>query len=173
MRSSDGGFTLFEVLGAVAMLAIFYTTLSTVAIRGLRSEGDSQRMLEASMVADWELSEFELELEKGAAPEIGITEGDEEDGFVVTWEVKPLQTAIFEGPSAQKQGAQTPNPADQVGVTSGGSAAFLQVDLRISWFEAGNERWVTRTAFAVDEDAAARLAAESVLDESIPEGEQP
>jgi prepilin-type N-terminal cleavage/methylation domain-containing protein len=57
MRSSDSGFTLIEVLGAVAMLAILYTTLSTVAIRGLRSEGESQRMLEASMLADWELSE--------------------------------------------------------------------------------------------------------------------
>jgi len=173
MRSSDSGFTLIEVLGAVAMLAILYTTLSTVAIRGLRSEGDSQRMLEASMLADWELSEFELELETGAAPEIGIIEGDEQDGFVVTWEVKPLQTAIFESPSAKKQGAQASSPAEQFGVTSGGSVAFLQVDLTVSWFEAGNERSVTRTAFAVNEDAAAKLAAESVLDKSISESEQP
>ena len=67
MRSSEGGFTLFEVLGAVAILAILYTTLSTVAIRALRSEGESRRMLEASLLADWELSEFELELETGAA----------------------------------------------------------------------------------------------------------
>ncbi len=173
MRSSDSGFTLIEVLGAVAMLAILYTTLSTVAIRGLRSEGESQRMLEASMLADWELSEFELELETGAAPEIGITEGDEEDGFTVMWEVKPLQTAIFESPSAKKQGAQASSPAEQFGVTSGGSVAFLQVELKVSWFEAGNERSVTRTAFAVDEDAAAKLAAESVLNEGTLGSEQP
>ena len=105
MRNSDGGFTLIEVLGAVALLAILYTTLSTVAIRGLRSEGESQRMLEASMLADWELSEFELELETGAAPEIGITEGDgtssytmvvlnEPGGRELALEVLPLADAV-------------------------------------------------------------------------------
>ena len=45
MRNSKRGFTLIEVLGAVALLAILYTTLSTIAIRGLRSEGESRRML--------------------------------------------------------------------------------------------------------------------------------
>ncbi|MFB3118027.1 MAG: prepilin-type N-terminal cleavage/methylation domain-containing protein, partial [Myxococcota bacterium] len=55
MRISNGGFTLIEVLGAVAILAILYTTLATVAIRGLRSEGESRRMLEASLLADWQL----------------------------------------------------------------------------------------------------------------------
>jgi hypothetical protein len=36
------------------------------------------------------------------------------------------------------------------------------VKLRVSWFEAGNERSVTRTIFAVDEDAAAKLATASL-----------
>ncbi len=181
MRISEGGFTLIEVLGAVAILAILYTTLATVAIRGLRSEGESRRMLEASLLADWELSEFELELETGAAPEIGITRSEEEDGFTVTWEVTPFQIALFESSSEQEQGHKAPSPAGQrtsipagqSGAANAGATPFLQVELWVSWFEAGNERSVTRTIFAVDEDAAAKLAAGSALGERAVGTEQP
>ena len=178
MRNSDGGFTLIEVLGAVAILAILYTTLSTVAIRGLRSEGESRRMLEASLLADWELSEFELELQTGAAPEIGIIEFEEEDGLTVTWEVTPFQTKIFKTDLEKEQernaanpAAQTaPIPAGQAGATDAVAPAFLRVELRVSWLEAGNERSVMRTIFAVDEDAAARVAAAGAVIEG---SEQP
>jgi prepilin-type N-terminal cleavage/methylation domain-containing protein len=181
MRISERGFTLFEVLGAVAILAILYTTLSTVAIRGLRSEGESRRMLEASLLADWELSGFELELQTGAAPEIGITKSEEQDGFTVEWEVTPFQTNIFKTALEKEQeknaanpAAQTaPVPTGQTGATDAIAPPFLRVDLRVSWFEAGNERSVTRTIFAVDEDAAAKFAAASVLNEASVEGEQP
>ncbi len=181
MRNSDGGFTLIEVLGAVAILAILYTTLSTVAIRGLRSEGESRRMLEASLLADWELSEFELELQTGAAPEIGITRSEEEDGFTVTWEVAPLQTKIFktalekeqERNAANPDAQMAPVPTGQAGATNADAPPFLRVDLRVSWFEAGNERSVTRTIFAVDEDAAARLATASALSEGTVGSERP
>jgi prepilin-type N-terminal cleavage/methylation domain-containing protein len=181
MRSSDGGFTLFEVLGAVAILAILYTTLSTVAIRGLRSEGESRRMLEASLLADWELSEFELELQTGAAPEIGTTRSEGEDGFTVTWEVTPFQTKIFKTALEKEQErnaanptAQTaPAPAGQAGATDAVAPPFLRVELWVSWFEAGNERSVTRTIFAVDEDAAAKFAAANVQYMGTVEGEQP
>jgi prepilin-type N-terminal cleavage/methylation domain-containing protein len=179
MRSSDAGFTLFEVLGAVAILAILYTTLSTVAIQGLRSEGESRRILEASLLADWELSGFELSLETGEAPVIGITEGQEVDGMTVTWEITPLQTAIFEShsekdrkASAQDYTAQgTQLPAAQPATTKDGATVFLQVDLTVSWLEAGNVRSVKRTIFAVDEDAAATFAED--VARSTTEGERP
>jgi len=181
MRSSDAGFTLFEVLGAVAILAILYTTLSTVAIRGLRSEGESQRMLEASMLADWELSAFELDLQTGAAPEIGITEDIDEDGYTIVWEISPLDTAIFENAPKQDRNAGAPNanaqttpvPAVPITTTLEGAVPFLRVALRVSWLEAGSERSVTRTIFAVDEDAAAKFASESVMNQVAAEGEEP
>jgi prepilin-type N-terminal cleavage/methylation domain-containing protein len=172
MRGSDGGFTLFEVLGAVAILAILYTTLSTVAIRGLRSEGESRRMLEASLLADWELSGFEMDfLDKGEAPLIGITENEEQDGFTVTWEVTPLQTKIFKTAQDLEQERYLANPDTQPAPVFAGRSVeideeappFLQVELRVTWFEAGNERFVTRTIFAVDEDAASKYAASAVL----------
>jgi hypothetical protein len=131
------------------------------------------------LLADWELSAFELELQTGAAPEIGITESEEEDGFTVTWEVTPFQTKIFQTALEKEQernaanpAAQTaPVPVGQVGATDGVAPPFLRVELRVSWFEAGNERSVTRTIFAVDEDAAAKFAAASVLNEAGVEGE--
>jgi len=180
MRSSNGGFTLFEVLGAVAILAILYTTLSTVAIRGLRSEGESRRMLEASLLADWELIGFELDyLEKGEAPVIGITDNEEQDGFTVTWEVTPFQTQIFKTASEKERERDATNPdaqtvpVGQAGPTDTVDPPFLRVELRVSWFEAGNERSVTRTIYAVDEDAAAKFAAASALNERAIEGLEP
>jgi hypothetical protein len=171
MRNSSGGFTLFEVLGAVAILAILYTTLSTVAIRGLRSEGESQRMLKASLIADWEISEFELELDTGVAPEIGITESEDEDGFKVTWEVTPLQTKIYQTALEKEQERNETAPAEPPGATDDAAPHFLRVELWVSWFEAGNERSVTRTIFAVDEDAAAKLATASSQGDRGVEGE--
>ena len=135
------------------------------------------------MLADWELSAFELELQTGAAPEIGITKSEEEeeddDGFTVTWEVTPFQTQIFKTALEKKReknaanpAAQTaPVPTGQTGATDAIAPPFLRVELRVSWFEAGNERSVTRTIFAVDEDAAAKFAAASVLNEAGVEGE--
>jgi hypothetical protein len=168
MRNSSGGFTLFEVLGAVAILAILYTTLSTVAIRALRSEGESQRMLKASLLADWEISAFELELDTGAAPEIGITESEDEDedGFKVTWEVTPLQTKIYQTALEKEQESNETDPSGPTAAPDDAAPQFLRVELRVSWFEAGNERSVSRTLFAVDEDAAANFAT------AIPQGDR-
>jgi len=179
MRRPDGGFTLFEVLGAVAILAIVYTTLSGVAIHWLRAEGESRRILEASLIADWEVSEFELELDTGVAPEIGIIQSEDDDGLTLTWEVTPLQTKIFKTAleKEQERAAANPDipippvPVAQAAATDAIAPPFLQVELRISWLEAGNERIVKRTLFAVDEDAAAKLAAAAVPAQATPDGE--
>ena len=40
MKRSETGFTLLEVLAAVALLGILYTTLAGVAIQGLRAAAD-------------------------------------------------------------------------------------------------------------------------------------
>lgn len=181
MRNSDAGFTLFEVLGAVAILAIVYTTLSGVAIHWLRSEGESRRILEASLVADLEVSAFELDLDTGVAPEIGITTSEEENGLTVTWEVTPLQTKIFKTAQEQEQERNAKNPTAQpvpvptaqTGAVDALAPPFLQVELRVSWFEAGAERSVTRTLFAVDEDAAAKFAAAGAMTEPASESERP
>ena len=182
MRNSDAGFTLFEVLGAVAILAIVYTTLSGVGIHWLRSEGESRRMLEASLVADLLISEFEMDLDTGVAPELGVTQFEDENGLLLTWEVTPFQTKIFKTALEQEQerNAQNPTaqpvpiPTAQTVATDASAPPFLQVELRVAWFEAGAERSVSRILFAVDEDAAAKLAASGLLTEPAadPESER-
>ena len=187
MRNSETGFTLFEVLGAVAILAIIYTTLSGVAMQGLLSEGESRRMLEASLVADLVISEFEMDLDTGVAPELGVTQFEDENGLLLTWEVTPFQTKIFKTAQEQEQernakdptAQPVPIPTAQTTTTDEIAPPFLQVELRVAWFEAGVERSVTRTLFAVDEDAAAKYAASGVMTEpatepaSDSESEQP
>src|SRR5262245_13931516 len=84
------GMTLLEVLGAFALLAILYTVLAGSAIQGVRSEGESRRRLQASLMADDRLAEIELELAKGASPPLGRDE-EEREGFRVATEVKPLE----------------------------------------------------------------------------------
>lgn len=203
MRTSDRGFTLLEVLAAVAILAILYTTLSTVAMRGLRSEGESRRMLEASLIADLQLSEFEADLEAGLIPEIGITQNDEEEGFTVVWDVSAYQpTAPAAAPATATGGLPSPSAQDpallgqpaapspfspfapavpsadgesnapstaedeaseQPAAGDEAPAPFYQIVLRVSWLEGAAERTVTRTTFAVDPDAAAKLAVQRAL----------
>ncbi|HXV36929.1 MAG TPA: prepilin-type N-terminal cleavage/methylation domain-containing protein [Myxococcota bacterium] len=200
MRASDRGFTLLEVLAAVSILAILYTTLSTVAMRGLRSEGESQRMLEASLIADWQLSEFEADLEAGLIPEIGVTQNDDEEGFTVVWDVSAYQPAAppasaaggLPAPNAQDparlgqpaapfpfspiapavpgaddesnaRSAADDEPSEQPASGDEAPAPFYQIVLRVSWLEGAAERAVTRTTFAVDPDAAAKLAVQRAL----------
>ena len=159
MRGAERGFTLFEVLGAVALLALVYSTLSTVAIRGLRTEGESQRILKASLLADWELTELEMQIEQGLLPEIGVTESEGEE-FTLSWDVTGFRPPLGDG-SADPKGL-TPWPQSSGGASlfddSGNpQPSFLQIQLRVSWQEGERERSVTRTTYAVDEGAALNL----------------
>ena len=47
-----GGFSLFEVLAAVAILALTVTMLARGAIQGMGYEGDASRRFTASLIAD-------------------------------------------------------------------------------------------------------------------------
>ena len=158
------------MLGAVALLAIVYSTLATVAIRGVRSEGESRRMMEASLRADWEQAELELQIEGGEVPELGTRESEEdEDGFIETWEVTPF-TPQFDGASPADLDGTSPAdlfPEESKNSDGGGLAElfefsddsappFLQILLTISWLDGGTPHSVTRTTYMVDEAVASK-----------------
>jgi hypothetical protein len=162
MRKSERAFTLFEVLGAVSLLAIAYTALATAAMQGLRSEGQSQRILRASLLADWELGEFEAKLDQGLIPELGVTEGSDDGGFAVSWEVTPLEPPLQIQEAAFEIDEEGRVLFDAIFLPiSSGDPAFVQIQLTVSWFEGADERSVTRTTFAVDQDAAAQQVIQS------------
>jgi hypothetical protein len=161
MRRAEYGFTLFEVLGAVALLALVYGTLSAVAIQGLRSEGESQRILKASLLADWALSEVEMGIDQGQLPEVGVTESEEEE-FTLTWDVagfRPPLGSENNDPNGLSAWPRSSGGASLFDDSGTAEASFLQIQLRVSWFEGANERDVTRVTYAVDEGAALNIMA--------------
>jgi len=142
MRRAERGFTLFEVLAAVAILGILYTTLIGWAMDGLVAEGTSRRRLEASLVADRQLAEIELDLEAGVVPPVG-EERLELDDYEVTLSVEPFELTLPE------LDATPPSPllAD---ATTDRSTPLRVIRIRVTWLEAGMEYEVVRTSFALD-----------------------
>jgi len=168
-RRPGAGFTLLEVLAAVAVLGLVYSMLATAAIQGLRAEGDAGRRLRASLLADQRLSEIEAQAALGQAPALGVTE-DEEDEFRVELDVQPLELVVVETEAAEKArqrleraiGAQEPDPDAPQGsflepVATGAPPPLRRIDLRVSWVEGESEQAVHRTTYALDGEAAAPL----------------
>jgi prepilin-type N-terminal cleavage/methylation domain-containing protein len=171
MSSRRDGFTLLEVLAAVAILGIAYITLGSSGIQGLQHEGEARRRLEASLLADSVLSEIEAGLEAGAAPPLGEEES-EADGFTIAVEVAPFSIVVPEeqgkdgkrlgdarsrlgGSGAQAQNPVIPGPS-LLGDDSGPGVVspLRRIDVRVAWDEGFGERSVSRTTFALDAEAA-------------------
>lgn len=153
------GFTLIEVLGAVAVLGISYMMLATASIRGLRMIGESGRRSDASLLADRLLSEIELKAEIGQLIEVGYEESEEEP-FTVIVEIIDL---------AQEYGSSgTGNASEDLlgflaSEANGPFAEFRdsnwllgylrEVHISVEWQEGANEIAVTRTSYIYDQRA--------------------
>jgi prepilin-type N-terminal cleavage/methylation domain-containing protein len=155
-RTSDpapvrAGFTLLEVLAAVAILAIWFIVIAGAATQGLRAEGISQRRLEAGMIADRYVAELEASTVDGEAPEL-VNDVAQEGEF---------QVAVIVTPFAE--GVQTGAPPNAVdGVVAADLQSMLaqeipervadlrRFDVRVTWTEVGLEQSVERTGFAFD-----------------------
>jgi hypothetical protein len=134
-------------MAAVALLGILYSVLARAAIEGLRAEGESERRLEASLLADSRLAETFNTLEGSVAlPPLGhseVTEGD----FTIALDVTMFQAPV----EWELAGSERPPPllfASAPGAP--GARALRTVELTVSWLEAGAERHVSRTMFLVD-----------------------
>lgn len=159
--SGHSGFTLLEVLAAVAILGGLYVVLAGVAMQGLRAEGESRRRLEASLLADHHMSELEIQLEAGTVPELGTTESEEDD-FQIAVEVKPFEAPIPLGEDAAE--------GDEEGDAAAASAleALRTIEVKISWLEGDQERSVLRTTYGFDRQAVTEIFGAAGTEE--PEG---
>lgn len=186
------GFTLLEVMAAVAILGIAYITLGSSGIQGLQNEGEARRRFEASLLADSVLSEIETGLEAGAAPPLGKDEREQE-GFRIAIEVSPFAVVVPEedattgkrigrarsrlgGDGAQAQPVEIPGPSLLGGDTSAGAVSPLRkIDVRVVWNEGFGERTASRTTFALDPEAASTTldALKQVQAASQPKKKQP
>ncbi len=165
------GFTLLEVLVAVAILGILYTVLAEAGMRGLLAEGEADRRLRASLLADQLVDEVEQKLSFGEAPAVGREEGAA-GPFRTSVEVAPLSVALpppAGEDSTGGSGRTPPAPAVSVlGATDeNGRPALLRVAVEVSWPEGVVERKVTRIRYAFDR----RVIAEEL--EALDFGEPP
>jgi len=158
-RFRSGGFTLIEVMAAVAVLGLVYVVVAGAAMQGLRTEGDASRRLQASLLADRALNDLELNLAGGSAPALGETETSEED-FTVVVQVSPFDL----GSLLQSAPGQERAPANSTAVAGllappvrGGVPILLSIAVRVTWTEGIAEQEVTRSSFALDLEAAAPL----------------
>ncbi len=165
---TGSGFTLLEVLAAVALLGIAYTVLGGAGIQGLQREGEAARRFEATLLADRVAAGVESAFDQGAAPPLG--EDEQSDGdFSISIRVTPFDVQIpeLELPRALQRAedaARRPGESRREGrelgpsllVGTGGQASPLRrVEITVAWSEGWGERTVTRTTFGLDPEAAA------------------
>jgi prepilin-type N-terminal cleavage/methylation domain-containing protein len=156
-KNRHDGFTLLEVLGAVAILGISYMVLATAAIQAMQGIGQSQRRLEASLIADQTLIDVEISTETGQLVEPKLVTW-QDSHFEVTLEIIDL-SEIHQGKGLQGGGTSL---LEFLGKESKGAFApfresnlllgyLREVHITVQWLEGGNELYVTRTAFIYDQ----------------------
>jgi type II secretory pathway pseudopilin PulG len=171
MRRAERGLTLLEVLGAVALLGILYTVLAGSTIEGLRSEGESRRRLEASLLADERLAAIELSLDAGSVPPPGSST-EEEDGFTVRTEVSAFEPPPAREPTRSASGKPRSLAARRADAGSEEAPSLFEkpaspttppalrtIEVTVRWEEGSEEREVRRTTYALDPAAAEELFA--------------
>lgn len=161
------GFTLLEVMAAVALLGILYTVLARVAIEGLRAEGESQRRLEASLLAEARLADvFTGPDGSYAFPQVGRSETTEGD-FTLTFDVSPFQPPVG-WDVTEPEGIAPQLFASSPGAP--GAQGLRTVQLTISWLEGAQERHVSRTTYLLDFSTIAANPALSGKAPNLPGG---
>lgn len=147
-RPPQAGFTLLEVLAAVAILGIWYMVMASIATQGLRAEGESQRRLRASLLADEILADLESGLVLGSAP-AAQTEETVRDRFTVRVVVEPYLLE-FPGPPDIANPEGKPEPALQKLVGPSGESLLSQIEVEVSWIEGSTAQRVWRESFGLD-----------------------
>jgi hypothetical protein len=143
---------MLEVLAAVAILAIWYVVIAAMATDGLRKQGISNRLIEASEIASRVITEIETTTLEGIAPAIGDEETEEGD-FLVRVLIVPFGFGV-PGPNAPSpgpsSGSQSSPGLQQLLKTEmpGMATHLVSINVRVSWEEGMALRNVNRTSFA-------------------------
>jgi prepilin-type N-terminal cleavage/methylation domain-containing protein len=150
-RRTETGFTLLEVLAAVAILGIWFVVLANVAIQGLRAEGENERRIRASLIADRFLTDLELGFDIGELPE-ETAEEFEEDEFVILVESLPLTgLELAEGVAPPEEGEDLVELLE--GDLSALAADLYTIQVTVRWTEGAADKTVRRTTYYWDSSA--------------------
>jgi len=161
------GFTLLEVLGAVAVLGIWYFVLAALATDGLLKEGQSLRKLRAGLIADRIVAELEAESLGGSKPELIDEEvqSEEPGDDIYTIRKKIAAFTTYSAPTQstqenEKNGFDTSQPLPTLlGQNIPGFASHLyEISVSVIWTEGFMaEEAVHRTTYVFDMTSAAEV----------------
>jgi uncharacterized membrane protein YgcG len=140
------------------IFAMVMTVLISTSTNAVHHVGKSARRLDADRVADTLLSDLEIQIRQGLAPEIENEEFTQDQ-----YTIRVTMTDLI--PSDSISGSGTPTGAAIGGLTGdalsllGGAlpevAGYLrQYDIEVSWLEQSGPQSVFRTTFAYDWPAA-------------------
>lgn len=153
---NDRGFSLLEVMAAFSLLIILFIPLVHAAIDGLRSEGESRRTLEASLLADNTLAEIESGLALGLVPDVGTQELLEGEFRILT------AVSSFNPPRASAEDTAAAPSGISIFPASGSPdvSPLRKIEVSVSWpgygetalegDRSGSQNRVVRTTFAFD-----------------------
>ncbi len=151
------GFTLLEVLAAVLIFAVVFTTLAGHSMDWVRNEGVSERRMRASLIADEILSDLEAGISLGSLPETGEDES-ERDEFTVVTEIEPWDPPFDLSLGDTDDGGAEADGASLLATTrSNPDGVLRRIRVRVGWLDGLDEHEVSRTTFAYDAEAAGRL----------------
>jgi hypothetical protein len=144
-------------MAAVAVLGIVVTFLAQAAIEGLAHEGDGERRMRASLLADRLLTDLEAELASGGELPIGVSE--QEDG-----DLRSIIEIAAADPTSLGLNALLQPPGDAPGseppewaLLTPGEGGLRSAHVRVQWTEGTTEQEVSRTTFLLDPASVSAL----------------
>lgn len=175
--ATEGGFTLVEVMAAVAILALALTVISESQQAGMRHVIRAKKMTIASLLAREKMADLEDELAKDGFPEFDKDdEGEFEDGFegyTYSWKIEKIELPSSLDPDAMTD-ALTGEGQEGGGGTSesstSGMAAFggqmltqqfelfrnileqsiRRITLKVGWKEGRADKSISVTLYVTD-----------------------
>ena len=152
------GLTLLEVLAAVMIFAMVMTVLISTSTNAVHHVGKSARRLDADLVAETLLSDLEIQIRQGLAPEVenGEFTQDQYTIRVTMTDLIPSDSGSGSGTAPSGTSANlTGDALSLLGGTLPEVAGYLrQYDIEVSWLEQSGPQSVLRTTFAYDWPAA-------------------
>ncbi len=174
-RSRTAGFSLLEVLAAVAFLGLWFSVIVGSAMQAMRGEERAERRMVAGLLADERMADIEIGLATGAVPEIGTEEEDEnEDGIRLEIETRELELdpKAFRPDAAEEDDHFNPEASDinlntvLAPSTAQSDPPLLSIEVRAYWTSGVHEEYATRTTYAFNTEAVSDL-----IEGLEPEGE--
>jgi prepilin-type N-terminal cleavage/methylation domain-containing protein len=155
MRPSERGFTLLEVMVAVAVLGIVVTLITRASVQGMQYAGDARDRLAASLLADRLLADLEIQVDQGVAPRLGGQEYEEEPyrASVTVSAFDPAMVGLDALLAGDDRGATLP----AIFETTRGGAPLLTAEVRVAWSDGIHEQHVERTTFLLLPEALPAL----------------